>query len=173
VITYTATNTKTGKFYIGSSKDYCNYMNRRGNHHTRKGKGAGQFQLDLQADPLAFKWEWSEDDTETRDTEAALLALYVGTPWCYNISKSVIGIGDPNLCRVNGLKNGYTHSEDTKAKIGAKAMVNDARPEVKQAQSEAAVRTNSKRVTCPHCGLTTNPGNLAQHIKYGRCKAQG
>jgi hypothetical protein len=26
----------------------------------------------------------------------------------------------------------------------------------------AAARTNAKRVSCPHCGLTTNPGNLGK-----------
>ena len=172
MVTYTATNTKTGKFYIGSAKDYCNYMNRRGNHHVRRGKSAGQFQKDLQADPLAFEWEWSEDDTDNREVEASLLALYVGSPWCYNTSKSVFGVGDPDLCRINGLRSGYTHSEDTKAKIGNSVKAAQT-PELKQRQRETAARTNSKRVTCPHCGLTTNPGNLTQHLNRGKCRVQG
>ena len=171
MITYTATNTKTGKFYIGSAKDYCNYMNRRGNHHMRRGRSAGQFQKDLQADPLAFKWEWSEDGLTNRDFEASLLALYVGTPWCYNQSVSVTGLDSEISRRGGASRRGYTHSEETKAKISAKATENNNRPEVKQAQKEAATRINAVKVSCPHCGLTTNPGNLTQHLNRGKCKA--
>ena len=169
MITYTATNTKTGKFYIGSAKNYCHYMNRRGNHHI--GKPYNDFRKELQKDPHSFNWEWSEDETDNRDLEASLLALYVGSPWCYNTSKSVFGVGDPDLCRINGLRRGYTHSEETKAKISAKATENNNRPEVKQAQKEAATRINAVKVSCPHCGLTTNPGNLTQHLNRGKCKA--
>jgi hypothetical protein len=170
VITYTAANTKTGKFYIGSAKDYCNYMNRRGNHHV--GKAYNQFRKDLQANPHSFSWEWSEDNTDSRDVEASLLALYVGSPWCYNTSKSVFGVGDPDLCRINGLRGGYTHTEDTKAKIGQSVRAAQT-SELKQKQRETAARTNAKRVTCPHCGLTTNPGNLTQHLNRGKCKMLG
>ena len=165
MLTYTATNTKTGKFYVGSALNYFRYTARFGYHHNLKpdSKGYTQFQQDLQSDPLAFRWDWSEDELNTREWESTLIELYKDSPFLYNqgMGKHVV----PNY--------GRPHDEDTKVKIGTKARENNARPEVKQAQSEAAVRTNSKRVNCPHCGLTTNPGNLGKHIKYGRCKAQG
>jgi hypothetical protein len=86
LITYTATNTKTGQFYIGSALNYCRYMARMGTHHDLKpgSRGYTQFQQDLQSDPLAFKWEWSEDDTDNRGWEKTLIKLYEGSPFLYN-----------------------------------------------------------------------------------------
>ena len=164
MITYTATNTKTGKFYIGSALNYCRYMTRVGTHHDLKpgSKGYTQFQRDLQADPLAFKWEWSEDELDTREWESTLIKLYKDSPFLYNQ-----GVGrhvTPNY--------GRPHSEDTKVRIG-EAVKAAQTPELKQKQKDTAAVTNAKKVSCPHCGLTTNPGNLTQHINRGKCKVQG
>ena len=165
MITYTATNTKTGKFYIGSAIDYLRYTSRFGYHHNLKfgSRGYTQFHKDLQSDPLSFKWEWSEDDMNTREWESTLIETYKSSLFLYNqgIGKHVT----PNY--------GTPRSLETRAKIGDKARENNARPEVKQAQKVAAARTNAKKVSCPHCGLTTNPGNLGKHLNRGKCKAQG
>jgi hypothetical protein len=165
VITYTATNTKTGKFYIGSALNYFRYTSRFGYHHNLKpgSRGYTQFHQDLQSDPLAFKWEWSEDELDTREWESTLIELYKDSSFLYNQGQGKHVV--PNY--------GRPHTEDTKKKIGSRARDSDARPEVKKALRDSAVSTNAKKVSCPHCGLTTNPGNLAQHIKHGRCKAQG
>jgi hypothetical protein len=165
VITYTATNTKTGKFYIGSALNYFRYTSRFGYHHNLKpgSRGYTKFHRDLQSDPLSFKWEWSEDDLDTREWESTLIDLYKNSPFLYNQGQGKHT--NPNYSR--------PHTEDTKRKIGDKARKSDAKPEVKKALKDSAVVTNSKRVTCPHCELTTNPGNLTQHLNRGKCKMQG
>ena len=168
VLTYTATNIKTGQFYIGSAKDYCNYMNRKGNHHV--GKPYNDFRKDLQADPLAFEWDYSEDDFDTREFEESLLELYVGSKWCYNISKKAGGCcGDPETVYRGG-KTGMVQSEETRRKIGEGNR--NPSPEKREALSQSLKATNSKKKPCPQCGMLMNVGNLAKHIKGTRCKGK-
>jgi hypothetical protein len=155
MITYTATNTKTGQFYIGSALSYCHYMTRMGTHHKVKpGRGYTRFQKDLQADPLAFKWEWSEDDRDDRDTEKSLIALYRDSPYLYNVGEG---------CYENR-KIGWNHTEETKQKISAAAKKDSAR---RSKQLSAVV---NKKEPCPHCGKLMNPGNLKQHLRAGTCQ---
>jgi hypothetical protein len=155
MITYTATNTKTGQFYIGSAKSYCNYMHRVGTHHIRTlGRGYTQFQKDLQTDPLAFKWEWSEDDRDDRNTEKSLIALYRDSPYLYNVGEG----------RYENRKIGWNHTEETKQKISAAAKKDSAR---RSKQLSAVV---NKKEPCPHCGKLMNPGNLKQHLRAGTCQ---
>ena len=168
MITYTATNTKTGQFYIGSAKTYCDYMNRIGNHHKRKSDS--NFHKDLQADPLSFKWDYSEDNLETRDFEETLLAVYVGNKFCYNKSKTSKGCcGDPGTV-FRGGKTGMTQSEETRRKIGEGNR--NPSPEKRKRQSEGVSKTNSKKQPCPQCGMLMNVGNLTKHIKGTRCKGK-
>ena len=168
MITYTATNTKTGCFYIGSAKDYCNYLNRMGNHHV--GKPYNDFRKELQADPHAFKWEYSEDHLETRDFEESLLHLYVGSKWCYNKSKTSNGCaGDPDTVYRGG-KTGMTQSDETRRKIGEGNR--NPSPEKRKRQSEGVRKTNAKKQPCPQCGLLMNVGNLTKHLKGTRCKGK-
>jgi hypothetical protein len=165
MITYTATNTKTGQFYIGSAKNYCHFMNRKGNHHV--GKPYSDFRKDLQADPLSFVWDYSEDGLDTRDYEEALLALYVGSKWCYNISKKSGGCcGDPETVYRGG-KTGMKQSEETRRKIGEGNRNPSA--EKRKRQSEGVSATNAKKQPCPTCGKLMNIGNLTQHIRRGKC----
>ena len=168
MITYTATNVKTGRFYIGSAKDYCNYLNRMGNHHV--GKPYNDFRKELQADPHAFKWEYSGDGLDTRDFEESLLHLYVGSKWCYNKSKTSKGcVGDPETTYRGG-KTGMTQSEETRQKIGEGNRNPSA--EKRKRQSEGVSKTNSKKQPCPQCGMLMNVGNLTKHLKGTRCKGQ-
>ena len=168
VITYTATNTKTGQFYIGSAKDYCNYMNRRGNHHV--GNPYNLFRKDLQSDPLSFVWDYSEDDLETRDFEGSLLGVYVGSKWCYNECKNPYGFDTDVARRANSLIKNRSRSEETRQKIGEGNRNPSAYK--RKRQSEGVSATNSKKQPCPQCGMLMNVGNLAKHIKGTRCKGK-
>jgi hypothetical protein len=169
MITYTATNTKTGKFYIGSAKDYCNYMNRKGNHHV--GKPYNDFRKELQAYPHSFTWEYSEDESGTRDFEESLLHLYVGSKWCYNKSKNSKGCAGDSETTYRGGKTGMTHSEETRIKMSASASRPEANPpHKKEAQREAMRRTSLNKKPCPQCGMMLGPGNLTKHLKGTRCK---
>jgi len=172
MITYIATNTKTGKFYIGSAKDYCNYMNRRGNHHVRKGKGAGSFQQDLQTDPSAFTWEFFEDELDTREFEESLLAIHVGSELCYNKSRTAGGRNDPRIARAANLsRKTFTRSESCREKMSVKQAENwkdnDERRDINAAKMKD---TNSKLRPCPDCGKLMNSGNLTQHVRRQTCK---
>ena len=158
MITYTATNTKTGQFYIGSAKSYCRYMARVGTHHNlRPGRGYTQFHKDLQSDPLAFKWEWSEDELTNRSTEKSLITLYRGSPFLYNV-------GEGNWEGRNLPRN--PRSEETKRKIS----------ESNKKHSKQKAKTMSKMVNskkpCPCCGKLMNPGNLTQHLRAKTCHPQ-
>jgi hypothetical protein len=164
MITYTATNTKTGRVYIGSALNYCCYMARVGTHHTmRPGRGYTQFQKDLQANPLAFKWEWSEDDRDDRSTEKSLIALYEGSPFLYNVGEG----------RYENRRTGWQHSEEAKKAQSEKNKLNyEQNPDRREIVRQSVAKTNARKVECPHCGLITNPGNLTKHLKGTRCKGQ-
>ncbi len=166
VLTYKATNTKTGRYYIGSAQSYCHYMNRIGNHHIRKDKRL--FIQDLQADPKSFVWEiLMEDDLDTRDYEYKLLQENVGNPLCYNISKTNGGLGPGIAPRGTG----WGHSDATKLRMSESAKKAEAQPpHKKEAQREAMRRTSLNKKPCPQCGMMLGPGNLTKHLKGTRCK---
>ena len=166
MLTYRATNLKTGRYYIGSAKNYCLYMNRIGNHHTTN---RGEFGRDLQTNPRDFLWEiLREDDLETRNYEYELLQIHVGDPLCYNKSKSngaIAGIAQRGT--------GWEHSDITKLKMSESAKRPEAQPpHKKEAQSHAVSATNAKKQPCPQCGMLMNVGNLTKHLKGTRCKGK-
>lgn len=165
MLTYRATSQKTGRYYIGSAKTYCHYMNRIGNHHIRKSNS--EFHRDLQADPKDFMWEvLREDDLEARSYEYELLQGHVGNPLCYNKSATngaVKGVAQRGT--------GWEHSDVTKLKMSESALKPEAQPvHKKAAQSRAVSETNSKKQPCPQCGMLMNVGNLTKHLKGTRCK---
>ncbi len=147
MLTYRATNTKTGRYYIGSAQSYCHYMNR--------------------VDPKAFVWEvLREDDLNTRDYEYELLQENVDNPLCYNISKTNGGLGPGIAPRGTG----WEHTDATKLKMSESARQPSAQPPHKKAaQSRAVSDTNSKKQPCPQCGMLMNIGNLTKHLKGTRC----
>ena len=167
MLTYKATNTKTGRYYIGSAKNYCRYMNRIGNHHVRVSQNP--FHVDLQANPLDFIWEiLMEDDLDVRTYEYDLLQIHVGDPLCYNKSKT-----NGAIRGVAQRGQGWEHSEETKLKMRESARKPSANPpHKKKAQAEACRKTALNKSPCPDCGMMLSPGNLAKHLKGTRCKGK-
>jgi hypothetical protein len=82
MITYVATNTLNGKFYIGST---INFQRRKEQHLYTKRKG--EFSLDLRTNPELFEWETWEDSSGDPVMEQALLEMWVGKTQCYNKRK--------------------------------------------------------------------------------------
>ena len=166
MIIYTATNTKTGRFYIGSALTYNHYMSRRGKHHTHpKGKkGYYDFHTDLQADPLSFKWEWHEDGRNDRSTEKSLIALYQGSPYLYNI-------GEGNYVDENKRRRGWSHTNEARQRQSEGNKKDwENNEERRRIVSQKMKETNSRRVTCEHCGKETNPANYGRWHKGGKCQ---
>lgn len=165
MITYKATNTETGRYYIGSAKNYCRYMNRIGNHHVRVSQNP--FHVDLQANPLAFRWEiLTEDKLDVRTYEYELLQVHVDDPLCYNKSKTngaIRGVAQRGY--------GWEHSEETRAKMSASASSLEAQPpHKKEAQHKCGKALQATKSPCPQCGMMLAPGNFVKHIKGTRCK---
>ena len=168
MITYKATSIKTGRYYIGSAKTYCHYMNRMGHHHLTyiiKSKHHNDFHLDLWEDPRDFQWEiLREDDLATREYETELLRACANDPLNYN------------LCHFSGgqeeeLADGPRWSKEVRKRMSASASRPEANPpHKKEAQREAMRRTSLNKQPCPQCGMMLGPGNLVKHIKGTRCK---
>ena len=83
MITYKATNTLNGKFYVGSTTDF----EKRKKNHSSSSKNY-PFQNALRKNPEAFEWEFVEDDSDEPILEQALLDMYFGTGQCYNLNPS-------------------------------------------------------------------------------------
>jgi group I intron endonuclease len=103
MITYIATNIKTGEFYIGSTK---NFDKRKSQHLKRKINRP--FQSSLRKNPENFIWHFVEDNLEEPKFEQILLDMYFGTKLCYNLS--------PKTDRPLGFK-GRKHTEEHKRSI--------------------------------------------------------
>lgn len=121
MITYIATNTKNGKFYIGSTK---NLENRKYKH--LKNKLNYPFQNSYRKDPDAFIWEYWEDDSDEPILEQALLDMFFGTEQCYNLSSKTKTPG-PESC-VSGPDHPY-YGKSTPSK-GKKWWVDENDKEV-------------------------------------------
>ena len=99
--TYRATNTKNGKFYIGSTTDF----ERRKKAHLNS-KENYPFQRALRKDPNVFEWEVWSDDHDEPILEQALLDMWFGKEQCYNLS-----------CDVYAPMRGRNHRQDTIEKL--------------------------------------------------------
>ena len=170
MVTYKATNIKTGRYYIGSAKTYCHYINRMGCHHLvyiSKSKHHNDFHKDLWDSPRDFVWEiLLEDGLTTRDYERQLLRECRKDPLNYNLSHQDWGMEEE-------IEDGPRWSKGTKEKMRASAKSAKAQPAHKKAaQSRAVSETNSKKQPCPQCGMLMNVGNLTKHIKGTRCKGK-
>jgi group I intron endonuclease len=104
MITYTAPNTRTGQFYIGST---TNFKKRQQEHLSSK--AALPFQRALRKKPDEWEWEFIEDDRKDRELEQLLLDLFWGTEGCLNLAADA-----------TSPTKGRKQTPETKAKIGAK-----------------------------------------------------
>jgi group I intron endonuclease len=119
MITYIATNTKNGKFYIGSTND----LKRRQRAHR---KGTGHFQNAYRKNPEFFEWQIWEDNEGEPILEQALLDMWYGKECCYNLS--------PYASRPPG-NLGVPHTDQTKQKISEKLkgkLIGDKNPSKKE-----------------------------------------
>lgn len=121
MITYIATNTLNGKFYIGSTLDF---EKRKREHLSLKRNYP--FQNALQKDPESFEWEVYEDDSSERILEQALLDMWVGTEQCYNLGRD----------SSNGMI-GRKHTEEARQKMSAKGRGRKKSEETRLRMSEA------------------------------------
>lgn len=164
MILYTATNTKTGKFYIGSCLSVKLYISRRRYHLTVK-NSPYEFHQDLQASPEDWVWETSE--INDRSEEEAMLSLYVGSKFCYNKSTHAKGSG------LGGRKPGYEHKISTREKQSDSQRKNwEDNQDRRNIVREKIKTVNSKKQPCPQCGMLMNVGNLTKHLKGTRCKGK-
>ena len=128
MITYLATNTLNGKFYVGSTTDfewrkYC-HLNSKANY---------PFQNALRKHPEKFTWEVYSDDNAEPVLEQALLDKFFGTGQCYNLnptagrppSQAGRPVSPETRAKQSAARKGLKRSEETKqrlreAKIGEK-----------------------------------------------------
>jgi len=90
MITYIATNTSNGKFYIGST----NNLERRKREHRRTRENY-PFNNALRCNPDIFDWQLIEDNSKEPILEQALLDMWFGTEQCYNLNPSACRPRDP------------------------------------------------------------------------------
>ena len=102
--TYRATNTLNGKFYIGSS---VNFEKRKAQHLGSKKNYP--FQTDLRQNPEAFEWEVQSDNCDEPVLEQALLDMWFGKEYCYNLNP--IAERPPDQTGKNWWKNEFTQEQ--------------------------------------------------------------
>ena len=116
MFTYKATNTRNGKFYVGSTRDF---IKRKRSHLASKANYP--FQNALRQNPEAFEWEVIEDDSEDPVLEQALLDLWFGTEMCYNLSPYACGgcveHSDETKQKMSRSRKGKPLSEKNKAAL--------------------------------------------------------
>jgi group I intron endonuclease len=130
MITYKATNTRNGKFYIGSAVDF----DKRKQQHLRSALNY-PFQNALRQSPDSFEWEIVEDDSDEPILEQALLDMWFGTEMCYNLN--------PRADRPPSWK-GKSHKVETLEKMRETAKL---RPGTTSEQARRGVETRIKNGT--------------------------
>jgi group I intron endonuclease len=131
MITYLATNTKNGKFYIGSTtnfewRKYC-HLNQKRNY---------PFQNALRKNPDAFVWEVFYDDSDEPVLEQALLDKFFGTEQCYNLnplasrppSQAGRPVSDETRRKQSAARKGKKKSDETKLKLKKSAKRGEQHP---------------------------------------------
>jgi len=109
MITYIATNTSNGKFYIGST----NNLERRKREHL-KTRANYPFNNAFRRNPDIFDWQIIEDDSEEPVLEQALLDMWFGKKQCYNLNPFASRPRDPTgTTWWTNLKTGAEVKSDT------------------------------------------------------------
>jgi group I intron endonuclease len=103
VITYIATNTLNGKFYIGSTNNLPQRIYDHINCHRNY-----PFQNALRKNPDKFVWESYEDSSDEPILEQNLLDMWYGKGQCYNLNPVA---GRPPVCT--------GHTQETMEKMKA------------------------------------------------------
>lgn len=127
MITYIATNTINGKFYIGSTKNF----ERRKQEHIES-KDNYPFQNSLRKNPDKFEWEIYEDDCDEPILEQSLLDMWWGKSQCYNINQYASRPPDPTGRKVK---------DETREKISKKLKGR----KIGEAQRNAVSQSNKTR----------------------------
>jgi group I intron endonuclease len=174
MLTYKATNTLNGKFYIGSTTDF----ERRKKQHL-KSKASYPFQNALRKSPEAFEWEVWEDDADDLVMEQALLDMWFGKEQCYNLS-SIAGRPGPEVCKSGGKKSALLkHLEkdaDGKSKA-AKEMGKKGGQKSKQEKlgcmgyTHDQMSQRSKAIHQKHSNLASKMGTISA-IKNSEAKSK-
>ena len=158
MITYIATNTLTGKFYIGSTTDF----EKRKKQHLKSTKNL-PFQNALRLNPDAFRWEYFEDEHTERTWEQALLDLYCGSKFCYNLNPNVLT--PPENKGVNNPNHGKERPEETKKKISKTKQGVHFTEEHKRKLKEAKLGTKRSKESREKQGKTQTGAKNANSKK--------
>lgn len=150
MITYIATNTINGKFYVGSTK---NFEERKKAHFNSKENYP--FQNAIRKNPEAFIWECWEDESDKREMEQALLDMWFGKEQCYNLSKNAYAPTPSPYRSEEHRKNiGLAHkgkivSQETKEKISrskkGKKLSEEHKAKLSEIQKEVQNRPELKK----------------------------
>jgi group I intron endonuclease len=126
MITYRATNTKNGKWYVGSAVDF----ERRKREHLNS-KQKTPFHNALKKNSELFVWEIiEEDDRKNRETEQLILDVWFGSEYCYNLSSSAGGFNSETAKNAALLRTEYGKKQGGKVsgpKVGK--MTHEKYPE--------------------------------------------
>jgi group I intron endonuclease len=177
MITYTATNTENGKFYIGST---TNFERRQKEHLTTAQEF--HFQRALRRNPDLFSWEVYEDDSEGPVLEQALLDMWYGKKQCYNMCGFA---GRPPERKGKKLKpeayeklvtrlksnhpmRGKQRTEETKNKISQKLLGTKVPDEVRKKMS---VAMTGKKKSPEHCAAISK--GRKEKVKPKESKVRG
>jgi group I intron endonuclease len=150
MITYIATNTSNGKFYIGST---VNFEERKKAH--LNSNEDYPFQRALRKNPETFAWEFWEDASEKRELEQALLDMWFGKEQCYNLSRNAYCPTPPPFKSEEHRKNiGLAHkgkkvSQETREKISkskkGKRLSEAHKAKLREIQKEVQNRPELKK----------------------------
>ena len=138
MFTYKATNTKNGKFYVGSTNNF--EMRKKGHLSSRHNY---PFQNALRKNPDFFEWEVVEDNSDEPILEQSLLDMWFGTEMCYNLS--------PKADRPPGFKGGE-HTEEFKRSITGEKSPLFGVPKTREHKKKISVANSGENH--PHYGRT-------------------